>query len=142
MNIVKSHAILIHFHTLCIGFLTSGIKYVNVKMGDYDLREILKELRQMMNEVSKKVKVFSKSHKAVKELSKLKQDTKASTEKKELSSLESMETEVQTKPQKPVAIGMEQEHTVGIEVTVIEHKDFLGLEHVEECHELSNLRFS
>ena len=53
-----------------------------------------------------------------------------------------METEVQTKPQEPVAIGMEQEHTVGIEVTVIEHKDFLGLEHVEECHELSNLRFS
>ena len=34
-----------------------------------------------------------------------------------------METEVQTKPQEPVAIGMEQEHTVGIEVTVIEHKD-------------------
>ena len=48
-----------------------------------------------------------------------------------------METEVQTKPQEPVAIGMEQEHTVGIEVTVIEHKDFLGQEHVEECHELS-----
>ena len=137
MNIVKSHAILIHFHTLRIGILTSGIKYVNVKMGDYDLREILKELRQMMNEVSKKVKVFSESHKAVKELSKLKEDTKASTEKKELSSLESMETEVQTKPQEPVAIGMEQEHTVGIEVTVIEHKDFLGQEHVEECHELS-----
>ena len=86
MNIVKSHAILIHFHTLRIGILTSGIKYVNVKMGDYDLREILKELRQMMNEVSKKVKVFSKSHKAVKEFSKLKEDTKASTEKKELSS--------------------------------------------------------
>ena len=82
MNIIKSHAILIHFHTLRIGILTSGIKYVNVKMGDYDLREILKELRQMMNEVSKKVKVFSKSHKAVKEFSKLKEDTKASTEKK------------------------------------------------------------
>ncbi|XP_050255254.1 receptor-like protein 19 [Quercus robur] len=126
-----------------VRFLTSGIKYVNVKMGDYDLREILKELRQMMNEVSKKVKVFSKSHKAMKELSKLKENTKASTEKKkELSSLESMGTEVQTKPQEPVAIGMEQEHTVGIEVTVIEHKDFLGLEHVEECYELSNLRFS
>ena len=51
-------------------------------MGDYDLREILKELRQMMNKVSKKVKVFSESHKAVKELSKLKEDTKASTKKK------------------------------------------------------------
>ena len=49
-----------------------------------------------------------------------------------------METEGQTKPQEPVAIGMEQEHIVGIEVTVIEHKDFLGLEHVDECHELSN----
>lgn len=48
-----------------------------------------------------------------------------------------METKVQTKPQEPVAIGMEQVHTVGIEVSVIEHKDFLGLEHVEECHEFS-----
>ena len=84
MNIVKSHI-------LRIRFLTSGIRYVNVKMGDYDLREILKELRQMVNKVSKKFKVFSESHKAVKELSKLKEDAKAST-KKELSSLESMET--------------------------------------------------
>ena len=82
MNIIKSHAILIHFHTLRIGFLTSCIKYINVKLGDYDLREILKELWQMMNEVSKKVKVFSKSHKAVKELSKLEEDAKVSTEKK------------------------------------------------------------
>lgn len=86
-----------------------------------------------MNEVLKKVKVFSESREAVKELSKLKEDKP----KKELSSLESMETKVQTKPQEPVAIGVEQEHTVGIEVSVIEHKDFLGLEHVEECHELS-----
>ena len=30
-----------------------------------------------------------------------------------------------------------KKHTVGIEVTVIEHKDFLGLEHVEDCHEFS-----
>jgi len=79
LNIVKSHI-------LRMRFLTSGIRYVNVKMGDYDLREILKELRQMVNKVSKKFKVFSESHKAVKELSKLKEDAKASTEKRAIES--------------------------------------------------------
>ena len=79
LNIVKSHI-------LRIRFLTSGIRYVNVKMGDYDLREILKELRQMVNKVSKKFKVFSESHKSVKELSKLKEDAKASTEKRAIES--------------------------------------------------------
>ena len=100
LNIVKSHT----FH---IGFLTSGIKYINVKMGDYDLREILKELRQMVNEVSKSSRCFQNLTRPWKNSQNWRRILKPQP-KKELLSLESMETEVQTKPREPVAIGMEQ----------------------------------
>ena len=39
------------------GFLTFGIKAVNLETDEYDRQEILKDLQQMENEVSEKVKV-------------------------------------------------------------------------------------
>ena len=38
------------------GFLTFGIKAVNLETDEYDRQEILKDLQQMENEVSEKVK--------------------------------------------------------------------------------------
>ena len=55
----------IFFHPSPLGtirFLTSGIRVVNLGMGEYcDLREILKELWHMDNEVLEKVKALAKS---------------------------------------------------------------------------------
>ena len=49
------------------GFLTFSIRAVDLETGEYDRQEILKDLQQMVNEVSEKVKALSKSKKAMKE---------------------------------------------------------------------------
>ena len=51
-----------------IRFLTSGIRVVNLGMGEYcDLCEILKELWHMDNEVLEKVKALAESKKVMEE---------------------------------------------------------------------------
>ena len=74
-------------------FLSFGIKAINFETGEYDQQEILKDLQQMVNEVSKKVKALVKSNMAMKEeLSRLQEDLENMIEE-ELQSLNSMELE-------------------------------------------------
>ena len=48
-----------------IGFLTIGIRAIYLDMDECDRRELWKELRQMVNKVSKDVKTLYESHNAV-----------------------------------------------------------------------------
>ena len=91
-------------------------------MGEYGWQEILK----MVNEVSEKVKALTESHKAVsKKVKALAESNKAMNEelsrlqevlenmmKEELQSLDS--TDQESTIQELVAVGVEQEHTVGV----------------------------
>ena len=78
-------------------FLTSGIRVVDLEIDEYDRQEILKDLKQMVDEVSEKVKAFAKSKKAMKEeLLRLQQDLENMTED-ELQSFDLMELEEQIK---------------------------------------------
>ena len=85
-----------------IRFLTSGIRVVNIGMGEYcDLREILKELWHMDNEVLEKVKTLAESKKVMKEeLSRLQENLENMSEK-ELQPLDSIELKEKIKFQKP-----------------------------------------
>ena len=91
-------------------------------MGEYDQQEILK----MVNEVSKKTKALIESHKVVsKKVKALAESNKAMNE--ELSRLQKVlenmtEDELQSQDStdqestihEPVAVGVEQEHTIGV----------------------------
>ena len=102
-----------------IGFLTSGIRAVDLETSDCDRRKLWKEVRKMLNKVSedvkdisKKVKSLAESKKAMKEeLSRWQEDLENMT-KEELQSLGSIDQE--SRIPDPVAVGMEQEHTVGV----------------------------
>ena len=48
-----------------IGFLTSGIRAVDLETNECDRREFWKELRQMVNKVSEDVKALYESHNAI-----------------------------------------------------------------------------
>ena len=65
-----SHQFPYNFYLSPLGttrFLTSGIRVVDLETDEYDRQEILKDLQQMVDEVSEKVKAFAKSKKAMKE---------------------------------------------------------------------------
>ena len=95
------------------GFLTSGIRAVDLETGEYDWQEILK----MVNEVLEKVKALIESHEAIskfkalaepnkamnKEFSRLQEDLENMFEE-ELQSLDSMELEEQIKFQESTDI--------------------------------------
>ena len=56
----NSHQSPYNSHSIPLGttrFLTFGIKAVNLETDEYDRQEILKDLQQMENEASEKVKV-------------------------------------------------------------------------------------
>ena len=89
------------------GFLTSGIRAVDLETGEYDRQEILK----MVNEVLEKVKALIESHEAIskkfkalaesnkamnEELSRLQESLKNMTEE-DLQSLDSMKLKEQIK---------------------------------------------
>ena len=101
------------------GFLTSGIRAIDLEMGEYDLQEILK----MVNEVLEKVKALTESHEAIsnqfkalaesnkamnEELSRLQEGLENMVEE-ELQSLDSMEVEKQIKFQESTAVVTSQD---------------------------------
>ena len=87
-NNYYSHLPFLLFHNLysySSRFLSFGIRAINLKMEKYcDRREILKELQQMVNEVSKKVKAMKE------EVSTLQKNVE-NIFKEELQRLDSME---------------------------------------------------
>ena len=100
------------------GFLTIGIRAVNLDTDECDRRELWKELQQMVNKVSENVKVLYESHNAIlekvkamaksnkainEEVSRLQEGLKKMTEE-ELQSLDSMELEEQIKFQESTAV--------------------------------------
>ncbi|KAL0007683.1 hypothetical protein SO802_009185 [Lithocarpus litseifolius] len=98
--------------TLQSWFLTFGIIAINLETCEYDRQEILKDLQQMVNEVSAKVKALVKSKKAIKEeLSRLQKDLENMMEE-ELQSLDS--TDPESTMHELLVVSVEQEHTVGV----------------------------
>ncbi|KAL0016336.1 hypothetical protein SO802_003405 [Lithocarpus litseifolius] len=86
-------------------FLTSGIKVVNFEMGEYcDLREILKELRHMVNEVLEKFKALIESKKAMKEEFSRLQENLENMSEKELQPLDSIKLKEKNKFQEPTSV--------------------------------------
>ena len=105
------------------GFLTFGIKTVDVDTDDCDQRELWKELWQMVNKVSKDIKTLYESHNAVlkkvkalaksnkamnEELSKLQEGLENMMEE-QLQSLDSMKLEEQIKSQESTAVVASQD---------------------------------
>ena len=97
-------------------FLTFGIRDVDFETSECDRRELWKEIQQMVNkvledvkDVSKKVKAWAESKKAMKEeLSRLQVDLENMTEE-ELQSLDLMELEEQIKFQESTAVVASQD---------------------------------
>ena len=97
-------------------FLTFGIRDVDFETSECDRRELWKEIQQMVNkvledvkDVSKKVKAWAESKKAMEEeLSRLQVDLENMTEE-ELQSLDLMELEEQIKFQESTAVVASQD---------------------------------
>ena len=105
------------------GFLTFGIRAVDVDTDDCDQRELWKELWQMVNKVSKDIKTLYESHNAIlekvkalaksnkamnEELSKLQEGLENMMEE-QLQSLDSMKLEEQIKFQEFTAVVASQD---------------------------------
>ena len=110
----NSHQFPYNFYPSPLGatrILTSGIKTIDLETSDCDQRKLWKELKQMVNKVSKDVKDILENVKALveskkamkKELSRLQEDLENMTED-ELQSLDSMELKEQIKFQESTAV--------------------------------------